>query len=73
MDTWRRSILKALTYRVAGLFVTFGVAWILTGRLDVAACIGVGDFAVKVGVYYIHERLWLRVRFGRARAGEYEI
>ena len=73
MEDWRRSILKTVTYRVAGLFVTFGVAWLLTGRADLATYIGMGDFAVKVGVYYVHERLWTRVRFGRMGAGDYEI
>ena len=73
MEHWRRSLVKAVTYRVGGLVATFLVAWALTGRLDLATCIGLSDTTLKIGVYYLHERLWLKVDYGRAKEGQYEI
>jgi uncharacterized membrane protein len=26
--------------------------------------IGVADFFVKIGSYYVHERVWYRIKFG---------
>lgn len=72
-ETHLRSVAKALTWRVGGLFMTFGVAWAVTRRLDVAASIGVADTAVKVFAFYFHERMWLKIRFGRRRSPEYQI
>ncbi len=72
MDHWRRSLLKAVSYRVGGLVATFAIAWLVTGRADVATVIGAGDTLLKIGLYYLHERVWLRIHYGRRKAGEYE-
>ncbi len=73
METRSRSICKALTWRVGGLVMTTAVAWVATGRLDLAVSIGALDTAVKLAAYYFHERLWLKVSFGRPKPPEYEI
>jgi adenylylsulfate kinase len=73
METHSRTIAKALTWRAGGFVMTVAIAWIVTRRADVAASIGVLDTAVKVAAYYFHERLWLKVRFGRKPSAEYEI
>jgi len=53
--------------------VTFTVAWIVTGRLNIAAEIGIADTIIKIGAYYMHERTWMRVAFGTIKRPEYEI
>jgi len=72
-ETHVRSMLKASTWRAGGLVVTFLVAWALTRRLELAASIGAADTLVKLAAYYIHERVWLRIPFGRGRPPDYEI
>jgi uncharacterized membrane protein len=49
------------------------VTFLLTGRLDFAISVGVADSLVKFLIYYFHERLWSRSRFGQAQKAEYEI
>jgi adenylylsulfate kinase len=49
------------------------VAWLVTGKLTFAVEIGVADTLIKLGAYYFHERLWIRVKFGKLRRPEYEI
>jgi len=68
-----RSIAKAVTWRTGGTLVTFVVAWVMTRKLDLAAQIGLLDTAVKVAAFYVHERLWNRVGFGKLKPPEYQI
>ena len=73
MESHARSIVKAATWRVGGLIMTIGVAYALTGRGDLAASIGLVDTAVKLLAYYVHERVWLKISFGRRKPPEYQI
>lgn len=73
MESHVRSLVKSATYRLGGLVLTTAIAWAMTGRVDVAASIGVADTLVKLGAFYVHERLWLRIGFGRIKAPDYEI
>ncbi len=73
MDSPRRSMAKAVSWRIGGLIVTGCVVWIITGELRVAAYIGVADSVIKLGVYYVHERVWNRISFGRPKPPEYNI
>ena len=73
METHWRSIAKAVTWRTGGTIVTCLVAWLLTGSLDMAAKIGLVDTAVKIGAFYLHERVWIRLSFGKMKPPEYQI
>ncbi len=73
MESHVRSIAKAVTWRTGGTLVTFVVAWVMTRKLDLAAQIGLLDTAVKVAAFYVHERLWNRVGFGKLKPPEYQI
>ncbi|MHC4431290.1 MAG: DUF2061 domain-containing protein [Planctomycetota bacterium] len=73
MESHFRSIAKAITWRAGGTVVTFAVAWVLTGSLELAAQIGVLDTAVKIGAFYAHERMWNRLSFGKQKPPEYQI
>ena len=73
MESHFRSIMKAITWRAGGTVVTFAVAWIMTGKLELAAQIGLLDTAIKVGAFYAHERLWMKVSYGRLKPPDYQI
>jgi len=73
MESHVRSIAKAITWRTGGTVVTFAVAWLMTGRFELAAQIGLLDTAVKLGAFYIHERVWNRLNFGKEKPPEYQI
>lgn len=60
-DSRRRSLLKAISYRVLGSLVTGALAWFVTGDLQVAFAIGTLEPIVKMALYYAHERVWLQV------------
>lgn len=73
METRSRSIVKALTWRVAALVITMSVVLVVTRKIELAASIGLADTLIKLGAYYAHERCWLKVPFGRPRPPEYQI
>ena len=73
MESTRRSIVKALSWRVLATFITASLAYVITGELNVAAKIGLADTMIKLVVYIGHERLWNRISFGRQHQPEYHI
>ena len=73
MESHSRSIVKAVTWRAGGTVVTFFVAWMITGEATLSVGIGLLDSLVKVGAFYLHERMWNRLRFGKLEPPEYQI
>lgn len=73
METHFRSILKAVTWRIGGTVVTGLVAWLVTGSLELAAQIGLVDSLLKIGAFYLHERMWNRLNIGKTKPPEYQI
>lgn len=71
METHIRSIAKAITWRLGGTIVTFVVAWILTRKFELAAQIGILDTVIKLGAFYVHERMWNRLSFGKKQPEYY--
>jgi len=70
MESHTRSIVKSVCWRFFALIITSLVGWLLTGSARMGLAIGGADFAVKIVTYYLHERLWQRVRWGVAMAEE---
>ena len=70
MESHKRSIVKAVTWRVVAVLITFLVAYFFTRELVLATSIGLADAAIKIFVYYSHERVWDRIDFGRRKKAE---
>lgn len=74
MESHKRTIAKALTWRVSAFTITTGLAWWITGKMELAASIGLLDSIIKLGAYYGHERMWLKLAYGRKKENwTYEI
>ncbi len=73
MESHVRTIMKAFSWRFIATIITFAVAWIVTKELTFAVEIGIADTLIKLGIYYFHERMWIRVKFGKLKRPEYEI
>ena len=73
METHARSMAKTVSYRVLGSCSTALIFYGLTGRGSLSISAGVLDMFVKLGVYFVHERIWARIPYGRAKPPEYEI
>lgn len=65
IESTRRSVVKALSWRIVATFITTGLVYLITGKGDFAATIGLADTTIKLFIYFGHERLWNRISFGR--------
>ena len=73
MESHARSIAKAVSYRVLGSSVTTLILFALTGKGTLSMVGGLADMVLKIAAYFVHERIWDRIEFGRAKPPEYEI
>lgn len=64
-----KSIVKAITWRIIASATTFGLAYLFFYTDPFAAQkatgIAVAEAFIKMLLYFFHERLWERVRWGR--------
>lgn len=65
MDSHLRSFAKAISWRVTGTVDTMVLSYLITGSVKLAAAIGGTEVITKSVLYYLHERAWGRVPFGR--------
>ena len=62
-----RSVLKAVSWRVLATLTTVVVAYFVIGNVGDALKIGSVEVVVKMGIYYIHERIWAQLPLGAVR------
>lgn len=63
--TRSRSLVKAFSYRVWGTFSSFVVVFVVTGSVELSGIIAFWETVVKVAIYYVHERGWNLIQWGR--------
>jgi adenylylsulfate kinase len=73
METRTRSIAKAMSYRVLGSASTAVIVFVISHNVSWSVGAGLADGVVKVVMYFIHERIWDHINFGRPKPPEYEI
>lgn len=59
-----RTIAKSISWRFLATLTTFTLVYIFTGKLDTAIEIGALEVVLKMIIYYFHERIWAKVKFG---------
>jgi uncharacterized membrane protein len=69
-----RSVLKALSWRLTGTMDTIVVSFIVTRHVTTALSIGGIEVCTKILLYYVHERVWNRIKLGRVKPiSDYQI
>ena len=63
--TKQRSAVKAVTWRVIGTLDTFLLSWFITKEPVTAGAIASVEVVTKTILYYLHERGWDKVNWGR--------
>ena len=58
----KRHILKTISYRVLATTTTIGTAMCLGASLEISALLGMGELLIKPFLYFIHERIWYKVK-----------
>lgn len=61
MSDTKVSLLKTFSWRIVGTLDTMLISYVLTGKLDVAIGIGSIEVVTKMLLYYVHERVWIKL------------
>lgn len=60
-----RSLIKGISWRLLGTIDTIFISYLLTGHIKIALSIGGVELFSKIGLYYFHERIWNKIKFGK--------
>lgn len=67
IDGKKRAISKALTWRLVASTVLATVTWLLVGDIKTVGLVTVLYNLIQIVVYFLHERLWNYIHWGRTR------
>jgi uncharacterized membrane protein len=67
-DSHLRSLAKAVSWRLVGSTDTFILSMIVTGDAKLAISIASIEAVSKIALFYVHERVWRRIAWGRLEA-----
>jgi uncharacterized membrane protein len=68
-ETKLRSLIKGITWRITGTLDTVLISFLITGSLSIALRIGAIELVTKIVLYYLHERVWGTVSWGKPESG----
>ena len=64
-DSHSRSFVKGVSWRALGTIDTITLSYIVTGSISSSLKIGFTEVLTKIVLYYLHERVWDTIPFGR--------
>jgi len=59
--SFKRHLAKTITWRIIGTLDTIVLSWIITGNPFTGLKIGVSELITKMVLYFVHERIWMRI------------
>jgi sulfate adenylyltransferase large subunit len=72
-ETHSRSLAKAVSWRATGSLDTFLIAFLVTGSPKVAGSVAGTEIITKIVIYYLHERIWAWVPWGKRSTAQPQI
>ena len=64
-DLHRRSLVKTVSWRLTGTGATFAISYLVLGNSAVAGTIAVIQLIANTVLYFVHERIWNTIKWGR--------
>ncbi len=64
-DSHFRSLIKGISWRITGTFDTIVIASLVTHDFSTALKIGAVEVFTKIALYYGHERVWQKIKWGQ--------
>ena len=66
-DHHHRSLIKAVSWRITGSIDTMIITFLITHKWTFALAVSGVELFTKIGLYYVHERVWDKLSFGRLK------
>ncbi len=60
-----RSLVKSISYRFFGSLDTTILSYLITGNISYSFILSGTEIITKIGFYYLHERVWSHIKWGR--------
>jgi uncharacterized membrane protein len=65
IESTRRSIFKTVSWRITGSSATFAISYAVLGDFSISGTIAIIQLTFNTLLYYVHERLWNSIKWGR--------
>lgn len=62
--SYKRHVMKTITWRLIGTIDTILIGWFVSGDPLIGLSIGSIEVITKMILYFIHERIWYKIKFG---------
>lgn len=76
-ETKKRTLAKTISWRTVASLDTFLIGFVVLqfvqSTAEAAALIALVEIPNKLLIYYIHERVWAKIRYGLPKREEYSI
>ena len=66
-ETHTRTIAKAISWRALATLTTMTIVFLFTRRIMLSLGVGLAEIIAKVTFYYLHERVWDKVSWGKSK------
>lgn len=60
-----RAWVKSIVWRIIGIVILGGISWVITKSWKEMTLITFVFHGIRVVLYYFHERIWEKIRWGR--------
>jgi len=64
-ETFRRSVVKTISYRIIIIILDFVAIYLFTGKISVALGFTIVSNIYTTVVYFFHERIWDKIKWGK--------
>ena len=64
-ETHSRAWIKSIVWRILGVLILGGISLIITRSWKEMSLITIVFHSIRIILYYFHERVWERIRWGR--------
>ena len=65
MERRLRTISKTITWRILATITTIVIIYLFEHNIKLSLSLGISLNVVKALIYYVHERVWNRISFGK--------
>lgn len=66
-ESHTRTVIKAVSWRILATFTTMTIVFIFTKRMLLSLGVGLIEVIAKVTFYYLHERAWQKISWGKKK------
>jgi len=60
---YKRTFVKGITWEVSGIIALTIINYVIFERVGMSITVSLGYGILRIGMYYLHERLWKKIKW----------